>query len=180
MADRPHSSLYSRSTGSVELQLVPVTHKRNRSTVTSIPDQPFVTTIDHEIRDTLGHSSAIDASASRLQILKSTRDSHLPAEERIKIRNWELSCIRRENEFYKTCTQVCRDLERDLRYISQELESEYQTRLLQHYFEPEEPIPNDEFLNKACERIDALLVNAVVQERTAAGKWKAYWEKPWV
>ncbi|KAJ5608644.1 hypothetical protein N7528_009211 [Penicillium herquei] len=176
MKDRPTSSQYSRSTGSEQLQLVPMTHIRNRSTVSSIPEQPIVTNVDHEIRDKLGYSTAIEASAIRLQSLKYTRDHCLPAEERMKIRKRELTCICWENEFFETCAQICRDLKSDLQNVSQELQSEYQTRLLQHYFEPENPIADDGFLNITCERIDSLLLKTAVRERTAAEKWKSYWE----
>lgn len=172
MVFSPSSSIYSRSTGSLELQLVPITQPAKPRGF-NIPDRPEIREIDHVIGDSLGFSTALEASPIRLQSAK--KQGRLSQRELKDFSEKELMSLQWENEFFEVCTETWRKLATNIRNISQDMESECHARLLDMYLSPQSAQFDNSFLGEKIESIDTALKNSHLREKEAAREWKAHW-----
>lgn len=172
MVFSPSSSTYSRSTGSLELQLIPISTSAKQREF-NIPDGPEIREIDHVIGDSFGFSTALEASPIRLQSAK--KQGRLSQQELKDSREKELISLQWENKFFEECTKAWRKLATNIRNISQDIESECHARLLDMYLSPQSRRLDNSFLSGKIDRIDTALKNSHLTERAAAREWKAHW-----
>ena len=167
------SSIYSRSLGS-EKFCIPQIHRRTRSNISSEPDYPQITDVDHRIGDVQGLSTALETTASRLQISKAER--RCSEIERQKSLEKELIGLKWENEFYGECFDLYKALVLASANVSQELSSRAQSSLLEYYFDQANGATSREFILQGVKDLDAALSMCRAGQVTAAEKWMARWE----
>jgi hypothetical protein len=160
------SSVYSRSPG-------PPTHRRGGCSISSLPDRPEITQVDHQIGDIQGSTVALETTASRLRVTKAMR-SESAAQRRQTLED-ELAWHKWENDFYGTCHDLFEELLLATVEVSEDLLSQSQMRILQHYFEPEVESTDNNFLSRAVRNLDTALQSSRVCEAAAERKWKECW-----
>ncbi|KAJ5198741.1 uncharacterized protein N7498_007858 [Penicillium cinerascens] len=168
------SSVYSRSTDSVKIHGPPV-HRRTGSNVPPEPDCPHITAADHHIGDARGFSTALESTASRLQIAKKDRPS-TDHEWQISLLD-ELTGIRWENEFYGACSDLYDELVLAVTQASRELLSQSQSYLRDYLSEQDSGTVNRGFLLQGARKLNTALQNSQACQAAALQSWIDKWEQ---
>lgn len=171
MSEDDASSIYSRSPGPDKRGFLG--HHHTRSSISSMPDHPEITPMDHQISDICGSTMALETTAVRLQVSKAQNPG--PTSQWEAALAHELKSHQWENEFYGQCYDFMRELLLVTAEAADDLLWHSQARILQHYFEPEAEPTGNKFLSDAVGRLDMALTDFRAQEAMAAKQWKEKW-----
>lgn len=169
------SSIYSRSVGSLSPGTTPI-HRRTSSNVPSEPDCPYITAPDHQIGDARGFSTALEATASRLQSGKKVGPSSDCGRQ--KALADELTAIQWENEFYGECSELYEELVLAMTEVSRTLLSQSGLYLLNYHSESDSGPADRDFLLQGARDLELALQKCRAREVAALQKWKDSWTLP--